>query len=275
MPAADFNDVLREAMRYFENNGYDSAEALAYWEAKLRAAAAASMTPQRKMEEQLRKVLQAVYRRMVEKGGVLTRHPGVARWTLEKIKPELRAELDRRMVASANLIRLNKDEEVAATLRRFSGWATSIPKGGTDQGTREEAKRIRKSLSGLSFRERRVMTDQGAKLESAINSVVAFGGGAIAAVWLSHYHQQNYQYRVEHKDRDVESRKLPYLIRDSWAIQKGLIKKAGSIYTDEIEQPGEFPFCRCAYRYLYNIRSLPDVMLTEKGRTALKEARST
>lgn len=269
----DFNAVLREAMDYFEANGYDSAEKLAYWMERLRKAAAASMTPKRKMEEQLKAAMTAIYRRLVDKQGILSKHPGVPKFTLDRIKPTLRQELDRRIMANANLITLNKDEEIAATLRRFAGWASSIPVGGTDLSGKEEAKRIRKGLSGLSFRERRVMIDQGHKLESAINSIVATAGGAIAAVWMSHFHQAGYDYREDHKERELASKRLPYLIRDSWALEKGYIKKAGSLYTDEIEQPGEFPYCRCYYRYIYNVRSMPAEMVTEKGRAELARIR--
>jgi len=270
----DFDSVLKEAMAYFSSNGYDSSEALAYWDAKLRAAAAASMTPSQKMERMIADAMKAIYKRMIEKGGVLSKHPGVPKFTLDRMKPQLRAELDRRIMANASLIKLNHDEEIAATMRRFNGWATSIPKGGTDQKSGEESEKIRKSLSGLKFRERRVLIDQGHKLESAINSVIAVGGGAIAAVWRSHFHQAGYDYRKEHKDREIESEKLPYLVRDSWAMQKGYVKKAGSKYTDEIEQPGEFPFCRCFYRYIYSVRALPDAMVTEKGRSALAAAKA-
>jgi len=44
--------------------------------------------------------------------------------------------------------------------------------------------------------------------------------------------------------------------------------KAGPAgYLDEITQPGEEPFCRCFVRYIYNIRNLPDDMLTQKGKS--------
>ncbi|ECG8055094.1 hypothetical protein FM848_23300, partial [Salmonella enterica] len=37
-------------------------------------------------------------------------------------------------------------------------------------------------------------------------------------------------------------------------------------YLDEITQPGEEVFCRCYLTYIYNVRSLPDEMKTEKWR---------
>lgn len=266
-----FDEVLAEAMEDFEANGYDSAERLAHWEERLRQAARASMTPDHVMEEKLKEHLSAIYRRLIERGGILSKHPGVARYTLAKLRPELHRELSRRIMASANLIRLHKDEEIAATLRRFSGWATAVPKDGSDNvDKRREKESIRKSLSGLSFRERRVFIDQGHKLESAISMTVAQGGGAIAGIWHSHWRQANYDYREDHKERDGEL----YVVRGNWAMERGLMRLGGRKYIDEITEPGEEVYCRCWYQWVYAIRRLPDDMITKKGRQAMAEARA-
>jgi len=46
--------------------------------------------------------------------------------------------------------------------------------------------------------------------------------------------------------------------------------KAGDAgYTDEITTPGEEVFCRCFYRWIYNLRDLPKDMLTIKGKEQL------
>lgn len=141
--------------------------------------------------------------------------------------------------------------------RRFAGWATSIPAGGSKVSDRPEAREnVRKSISGLEFRERRVLIDQGQKMISAINGTIAKGGGALAAIWHSHYHQANYDYRELHKEYDVESRKLPFVIRGNWALEKGLMKLNGSMYTDQIVQPGEDVYCRCQYVYIYDLQKL-------------------
>lgn len=269
MPSqADFNELLREAMADFELRGYDSAERLEYWERRLRQAAQDSLIPEQQMEHMLREALAQVYRREVEKAGVLRRHPGIKRHVLDRVKPHLRDILTRRIMASAQLIKLNRSQEIDATMRRFAGWATSVPVGGTDQTGRDEARKIRKTLAGLSFRERRVMIDQGHKLVANVSAVVAQGGGAIAGVWRSHWKQANYDYREDHKERDGTL----YVVPDSWALQQGLIKLAGRQYTDAVTQPGEEVFCRCWYKWIYNLRDLPEEMLTQKGKDALVAA---
>lgn len=266
-----FNEVLEEALKDFEEHGYDSPERLEYWERLLAQAAKDSLTPPEQMERMLREALAAVYKREVEKGGVLKMHPGIARWQLDRVKPRLRDLLDARIMASAQLIKINRAQEIGKTMQRFAGYVTSIPPGGAAKAnTREQAKEIRKSLSGLSFRERRVMVDQGHKLLANVSQTIAEGGGAIAGVWRSHWRQSNYDYREDHKDRDG----VFYLVRGSWAQEKGFVKPAGHQYVDQITQPGEEVFCRCFYRWVYNLRDMPKEMVTQKGWDELKRVRA-
>lgn len=269
MAAESYYDVLTAAVNDMAEHGFDSAERVRYWQDQLRAAAEATLVPAAEMERMLREALTQVYTRLVDRGQVLNRHPGVGRFTLEKLRPHLRNELDRRIMASAQLIKLNREQAVEQTLRRFSGWSTSLPAGGSGQvDKRAQKKAIRKSLTRLPFEQRRVLIDQGHKLTSSINETLARDGGALAGVWHSHWRQPGYQYRPDHKERDLKV----YAVRGNWALQQGLMTR-GEGYTDEITAPAEEPFCRCYYQYLYNLRDLPAVMLTKKGETALEQAR--
>jgi len=264
-------EVLTAAVADMSEHGFDSQQRVDYWVAEIRRAAEAQLTPLHDLDEQLRSALRAVYTRLVERGGLQRLHPGVARFTLEKVRPALRAELDRRILASANLIKLNRAQAIEKTLQRFQGWSTSIPAGGSTQTDRvREKQEIRKSLAQLPFIERRVLVDQGHKLSSAVSAVLAHDGGAIAAIWHSHWRQAGYDYREDHKDRDDQV----YLIRGSWAHQRGLVKSGKVGYTDQVTQPAEEVFCRCQYQYLYNLRDLPDDMVTERGRRELAEVRA-
>lgn len=269
-PKQTFNDIVREAVEDFQNQGFDSTERLEYWQRRLRQAAVESMIPENQADKMLRDALMAVYVREVENFGVLRKHPGLARWTVDKLKPQLRAELGRRQLASIQLIKLNREQEIDAMTRRFAGWATSVPPGGSDQTGREETRKLRKTLSGLSYRERRLMIDQGHKLQANISAVIAQGSGALAGVWRSHWKQTGYDYREDHKERDQEL----YAVRDNWAMGKGLMKLGGHKYTDEITQPSEEPYCRCWYRWVYNLRDLPVEMVTEKGKAEMARVRA-
>jgi hypothetical protein len=266
-----YYEVLTSAVADVTENGYDSEERVAYWAEQIRLAAERSMKSMSEIESMVREAMYAVYRKQVEMGGVLKYNPGVTPYRLEQIKPELRAELDRRIAASVNLIRVNRPQAIDKTMQRFRGWATSVPKGGSRTVKRREEKtNLRKALAQLPFEERRVIIDQNAKLFSAINTVVATNGGAIGGYWQSHKFQRNYNGRPDHNAREGKF----FLVRDSWAHKAGLVKPNKDGYTDEIEQPSELPFCKCAYQYVFSLRSVPAECLTDRGKKALEEARA-
>lgn len=269
---SQFQRILTEAVRDISENGYDSAARLEDWLLKLRLAAEADSVSDAEIAAALKRTLGATYDRLVDKGG-LTRTAGVSRFTIERIRPQLRAELNRRIMASADLIKLNRDEAVSKTMRRFSGWATSVPPGGAGSVDKAHVKKtVRKALASEPFESRRVLIDQGHKLASNINAIAAEGGGAIAAEWRSRWREPGYDYREPHKERSIGGK--VFLIRDSWAHERGLVKPSAEGYTDQIEKPGELPFCRCSYVYLFSLRDLPADMLTQKGKAELEWVRS-
>lgn len=266
-----FNVVMSEAIADMIDHGFDTMDRVDTWQAKIRKAAEASLLPEAELTDMLRDGLSDVYERLVGQGKIAERHPGVSRFTIEKMKPELRKLLDQRIMASANLIKLNRKQSIDKTLQRFAGWATSIPNGGTTQAKKKEVREgIRKSLVSLPFEERRVLIDQGHKLSAAISEVVAIGGQAIAARWRSHWRQPGYDYREDHRDRDQRI----YLLRDTWATDAGLVKPGNNGYYDKITKAGEEPFCRCFIVWIYALRDLPDDMLTVKGKKELDRVRA-
>jgi hypothetical protein len=239
---ASFYQTITDAVADIAEYGYESEERLTYWLEQIRAAAQADLTPEAELTAQLQRVLGKSYASLVEKGGILRRHEGVERWKVDRLAPELRAELDRRIMASADLIKLNREQAIADMLRRFQGWATSIPAGGSEAVDKREIKgHIRKELAGLPFRERRVLIDQGHKLNASLADIIATNSDAIAAIWHSNWRQVNYNYRRDHKERDG----LFYAIRGNWAIERGFMKPGPNGYTDQITMVGEEVFCRC------------------------------
>lgn len=267
-----FYDVLTLAVADVTEHGFDSEGRIAYWAEELRKAADASLQSPAQAEALLRAGLTTVYKRLVDRGEVARYHPGVSKFTLARIAPRLRAELDRRIVASASLIRMNRSEAIGATMRRFAGWATSVPAGGAKRTTDKKDTKddVRKSLAQLPFEERRVAVDQGHKLAAAINEIVASDGGAVALIWRSHWRQAGYDYRPDHRERDGKC----YLLRGSWADRGGLVKPSGAGYYDEVTAVGQEPYCRCYARYVYSLRDLPRDMLTKLGETELRRVRA-
>ena len=99
-PNASFYSVLTAALSDFSERGFVSPEQLEAWTRRLREAAERSLTPPHVLEQALRDTLRATFRAKVDGGTILRQHPGVSRFTLEQVKPRLRAELDRRLAAN-------------------------------------------------------------------------------------------------------------------------------------------------------------------------------
>lgn len=243
--AESYYQVLSEAVAFFAEKGFTSEDEVRAWTERLRRAAEASLIPEADMVRQLREALTATYKRLVDGGQLLQLHPGISRFTYQRIAPRLRNELDRRIFASADLIKLNRRQAIDDTIKRLSGWITSVPPGGMPtESRRERTLQVRKPLAALPFRERRVIIDQGAKLVSAISETLAVDGGALAGQWRS-VHRPGYKNRPEHLARDPHAGHRDgkvYVVRGNWAISEKLMTK-GAGYTDEIERPAQLPYC--------------------------------
>ncbi|MBU9566248.1 Hint domain-containing protein [Burkholderia multivorans] len=235
-----FHDVLTEAIRDITEHGYDDPGRLQEWLRRLRLAAITDLPTDAEMRNRMQVAMDAVFRRTLSKTGALRYHPGVPRFTIERIAPSLRPELDKRVRASVDLIKLNRERAVEQSLQRLAGWVSSVPAGGSRAVDKPEVREsIAKPIRQLRYEERRVSIDQGHKLIDAINDVVAQQSGAIAAKWRSHVKQAGYHARPDHAERDQKI----FLIRGSWAHEQGLVKPGPDGYTDQIERPGEFVFC--------------------------------
>ncbi|MDN0096605.1 hypothetical protein [Yersinia rohdei] len=269
-----FTRIVREAVKYFLKNGYSSSSELERWQSLIRDAAEGATADD--YSGMVAEKLRHSYERQVTNGSALNRHQGIAHFTIHHIEPQLRAQLDRRILASVDLIKLNRSKAIDTTLSRFGGWASSIPSADTialtgNQGTMlATAKHIQKSAEQMDYEARRVMIDQNHKLISSIDNVIATSNNAIAVIWHSHWRRPGYHYRVDHKERDLHF----YLLRGNWAQKNGYVKSGKAGYLDEVDQFGEKPFCSCYGEYIYNIRSIPEDMLTQKGRKFMESMKT-
>jgi len=271
MHGETFYTVLTRAVRDITEHGFDSQGRLETWLQSLQRLAEKTLTPQWKMEEQLRNAFSTIYRRLIDRGEIAKYHPGVSRFTIQKIAPRLRSELDRRIMASASLIKMNRQASIQKTLQRFAGWASSIPAGGSDATDKGETKdEIRKALAQLPFEERRVLIDQGHKFTASLSEIIAKDSGALAMVWHSHWRQAGYNYREDHKERDGKV----FVLKGNWALEAGLMKIGPDGYYEDVDGVGQAVFCRCFGTWLHSLRELPDDLLTEKGRSELSRVRA-
>jgi hypothetical protein len=258
-----FRQVLAEAIADLADTGYISPSRIQTWIVQLRNAAERELGSEAQIDDAIRRGLGTQFERYVERAKIIERVPEVSRFNLQTIKPHLRPELDRRIVAAADLIKLRRRDAVEETLARFSGWSTSIPPGGDATVDKREIKAdIGKSVAQFRYERRRVEIDQGHKLIANISEIVALDSGAIAGEWHDHgEHDRSYNARKEHMARTGRI----YLVRGSWAHERGFVMPIYG-FTDEIDKPGQLTFCRCWYRWVNSPRRLPAEMLTDLGR---------
>ena len=262
-----FQQVLTAAVADISSRGYSSEAQIAEWLRKLRRAAEAEMMSDAQVRQMVRTRLGAVYDRHLN-GGLAKGNPGVGRFTIQRLEPQMRAELDRTVAANIRLIKLDQTNAWAKTEQRFTGWTSSIPKGGSDIVEKRDVKaHISKPTREERYVARRCVQDQGHKMVAAISDIVARGSGAIAGRWRHHAPRPGYQARPDHVQRNNKI----YAIKDSWAVREGLIRRCDG-YTDEITQPCQEVNCTCWYVYITDIEDIPEEFLTAKGREYLKMA---
>jgi hypothetical protein len=276
------NEIIAEILQY----GFDSQERIRRLTLKLKNAYIASILPEYKLQEMVRKQLTMTFDKLVKQKNLV--NPEVQGFTIQRIKPHLRKELDKRIMASADLIKWRREESISNILRQFQGWSTSIPEGGAkSEGARDGANKLKKMTQTERYNQRRISIDQTAKLTSSIRDIVATDTGAIGAFWHSKgEHEKEYDYRKTRLKRSKLTGGF-YLIRGSWADQQGLVKGVrsgikemygdgeGVNYTDEMSQPAEEVFCRCNYQYVFSLRKVPEEFLTEKGKNLLQSKKTT
>jgi hypothetical protein len=261
---SEFTDLLTDYIRKIADNGI--GDSLGFMTGQLRLALDRSVPSDAEQLGRIRKVLTASVKKALAPHRLGRAHPDVSAITIQHIQPYFRTELERRILANADLIKLNRSQAIDKTLQRFAGWASSVPIKGSEAIDRREVRsNIGKSVQQLDYERRRREIDQGHKMVAAIDAVIAMQSGAIAKRWHSNYRQAGYDYREDHKERDGKW----YAIRGNWALKDGLMVVGPNGYSDEITAEAEEPYCQCSCVWTRNLRKLPPDMLTKKGEAYL------
>ena len=267
MKKKTFDSVLSDAIRDLMENGFSLAR-FRYWQALLDLMVESEYASV-DAKEKIKASLTEIFKKRVTPTALTKFHPGLDRTSIARIVPRLRPELERRIITSADLIKLNREQAIAQTMKRFSGWMSSVPEGGTDAlSLRKVKEQIIKPLRSLSFEERRLHIDQGHKMIANVNAILAEQSNAIVVIWRSHYRQAGYDYREDHKERDGKV----YALKGNWAIEAGFMNK-GDGYIEDTEMFGEAINCQCFGTYYRSLRDLPAGMLTRKGREELERVK--
>jgi hypothetical protein len=175
----------------------------------------------------------------------------------------LRDEKDNRIFSAKQLTKMRREETKDTVMRRFAGWASSIPVNRTITNKQEIVNFIVKPIKELPKHEKTIVEDQTRKMVSNMDMIVASEAGAIGYFWHSLFRVPGYNYREEHKHLDLDGKFI--ILKDSWAYKAGYIKRGNQIFQDDIECPGELPNCKCTAKYVYDINSVPKDCLTIKG----------
>ncbi len=247
--AAKIWETLDEFRRHFSND--PDMDELVRWINRLRDMLRGEMPSDETIWQMVLRYLSGRYRTITK--SINQRHKLPRRIGPEAIAAEFRPYLADRIRASAELIKLHRDEEIERQLRRFAGWATGASLSPKSREDFDDLKKgTHKALKSLSYVRRRVCIDQGHKLLSAIDDTIAQQYGAIAREWRHIIPHAGYDSRKEHLARD----KKIYAVRGA----KG-VKRVPNGYVDELpDQPGELPYCSCSYRSIYNASELPPEM---------------
>jgi hypothetical protein len=140
-----------------------------------------------------------------------------------------------------------------------------VPIGGTkDKAVKSKITEIKRELRTLPDWSDLFSMYKENSFSSEIEYIFACHGGAIAAMW--HYSQQDEECEYKKTSDHRAQGNRTYAVRDNWAIGKGLMNAGPYGYLDVITRPAQEIGCCCDLRYVYNLRNLPEAMLTYAGK---------
>ena len=177
------------------------------------------------------------------------------------IQPILADALARSIMVAADSAESFKQSEIHQSLMMLDEWAKTIPYGGTkEKPYRATARAVRNGIKATASWGKRFFIIHRPDFAAEARHIFACHRGAIAGKWAWSRYPECEIHR--HIDGTV------YLVRGSWAMQKGLLSDDGHAFTDEVTVPGTTGCC-CSYEYLYGLRDIPSPMITNAGRTLL------
>lgn len=202
------------------------------------------------------------FKSQVDNQGINKRHE-LAPYIIASLYFLLRDEKDNRVQSAKKLMNMRREETKETVMRRFAGWASSIPVTRTITNKQEVVNFIAKPVRELPKLERLIVEDQTNKMVANMDAIVGREAGAIGYYWHSLFRVPGYNYRENHKHLDLDGKFI--IFKNSWAYKQGLVKRGNEIFQDDIEQPGELPNCKCSARYIYDLSGIPRECLTIKG----------
>lgn len=225
-------------------------------------------------------------------GGYKKTHPGIQAYRISDLKPAYRKAVQNSVDNSLALIKTQNAEFMAQMQARFRNWAT-IPSAEMrgDSANPDKIKAYLKNdvlklpdvKKDMTAHQHFIVVDQTRKLLANMDEITAKQGGAIGFIWHNRRDgrvvgRPGGMYpdaTAKHGDHWDREGKL-YLIKDSWAISRKMLKKVKGIeYDTDLNdgKPGIPIGCRCYAEYIYAIELIPEKYrdcITEKGMEYMK-----
>lgn len=239
----------------------------------------------------LRREYKRVYYKFVNGGYKLT-HPTIQGYKITDLKPEYRKAVQNSVDNSLALIKTQNAEFMAQMEARFRNWAT-IPsaeiRGDSANPDRmkaylkNEVLKLPEVKESITAHQQFIIVDQTRKLLANMDEITAKQGGAIGFIWHNRrdgrvvgrpggMYPEPTEKHGDHWKREGQL----YLIKDSWAVVRKMLKKVdGVLYDTDLDdgKPGIPIGCRCWAEYIYAIELIPEKYrdcITEKGMEYMK-----
>lgn len=183
--------------------------------------------------------------------------------TYGEIRARATSALERVVSAARADSDVFRSREIREALDVFENWANSVPSGGSKEKVyRLNAADVRGAIKSVASWDKRFFISHRRDFTSELDYLFKAQRGAIAARW------EWYRYPEDDPHEDLNGK--IFLVRGSWAHERGLIKTEGMEFLDERALPG-VANCTCSCCYLNALRALPLAMLTEEGVRLLQQ----
>lgn len=207
-----------------------------------------------------------------------------------KYKAKYLRQLNNRIDTALGLIVNHHQTYMLEIVNRYKEWfSIDTP---DVRGAKATPESFSKALSSFCLHDKEkfekhmkfVIKDQSNKLTASMDEITAREGGAIAMIWKTRNDKRVVgnpsgiypKGRPIHMNHYARNNKL-FLVKGSWAIEEGYIKKTKDVdYIEDIPdgRPGEPIGCRCFRIDIYTLEDIPSeygFILTQKGKKKVGE----
>lgn len=164
------------------------------------------------------------------------------------------------------------DDEITAFREGVAKFLHLVPVGGSkDKVLKANISDIKKTARWLPKWHKLLFTYKAASFPEEIEFLFIRQSGPIAAAWRFSVLDVECDFRMNHDHRALSG--TIYLVRDSWAMEKGYLDKDSAPCIEDVVRPKQDIGCMCNLTWLYGLRDLPSHMLSTYGQKVFEQTR--